>query len=125
MTKIPCPELCADCPLKIWALTEPRYLEEVGERALGKIDTTPEGHNTVSFDFEYGRVVGPRLAEVALLSEGADSGPAFWVKGEVWESGAVQKAFEECHQPTNVRTGFLKLGKKAVCAATLEFAQKA
>lgn len=124
MNKILCPELCPTCPLRNMVPDEPRYLEEVGERAIPKTGWTPDGRSMVSLDFEHGRVVGPRLAEVALMSEGADSGPAFWVKGEVWESGGVQRAFEDCHKPTHIRAGILKLGKEAVCAAVLKFAEK-
>ena len=65
MNKTLCPELCLDCPLRSMAPDEPRYLEEVGELPIPIIS---DDRRSVSLDFENGRVVGPRLVEVALMS---------------------------------------------------------
>jgi hypothetical protein len=115
MNKVPCPELCADCPLRSMLSVEPEYLEVVGSRTLPEVSYGNVGGNSVSIGIEYG--AGPKQLEVALTTEASKTGPAFWLREGVWRSGVVQQAFEDCSQPTQLRSGFLKLSKQAVCGA--------
>ncbi|MGC1177418.1 MAG: hypothetical protein WA843_05090 [Candidatus Saccharimonadales bacterium] len=109
MNKIPCPELCPDCPLLEYAPNEPRHLKVVGERTIPEVTT--DGHS-VTIGWEY--KTGPKEKEVAIMSEGAKSGPAFWVKERIGLP-IVRQAFESCKQPTVLKSGFLKRNKQVVC----------
>lgn len=124
MRKVECPELCPDCPVRKYVPDEPVYLEEVGELPIPQIDNSGRGGAVISIDFEHGRVVGPRLVKVDIMSEGAQDGAFFWAKGHDWDSGEVEQAFEECDKPETVRSGFLWLNKRFVCAALKKVAQE-
>ena len=121
MNKIPCPELCVDCPLVELVPSKSRELEQ-SDNFISRGNVSPRG-NSVSFDFEYGRPVGPHLVEVGLVPEGGGDGAGFWVDSSLGLSGVAQ-TFEECRGPKFKRKGLLKLGKEAVCGAALNFAEK-
>lgn len=119
--EMPCVELCPDCPLRDMLPDgaefpdKPRHLEQVGERTLPATYSYSGSDGSMGVGIEYG--AGPRQTEVAILSEGVKTGPAFWAREGTWSSGAVQRAFEDCDEPTQIRYGFLKLSKQAVCEA--------
>lgn len=121
MNSIPCPELCNDCPLIQSVPSEPRELEQ-SENFIAKGNISPSG-DRATFDFEYGRPVGPHLVELGFVPEGGGVGLGFWVDSSLGLRG-VAKVFEDCSGPRNKRKGFLKLGKEAVCGAVLDFAEE-
>ncbi len=122
MDKMPCVELCPDCPLRTMfpegtlPAETPLHLKKVDERTLSQVDSyiSPQG-DFASLSIEHG--TGPRHADIAILPEGKDVGPAIWVEEGIWQSGGVQQAFEGCHEPAIERYGFLRLSKRAVCEA--------
>jgi hypothetical protein len=123
MTTIKCPELCPDCPLAEAVPSNPRELETSENFiAKGTITHTTKG-DTASFDFEHGRPTGPYLVEVGLVPEGGGIGLGFWVDDSLGLVG-VARAIENCEGPKKKRSGFMKLGKNAVCGAVLEVAQE-
>jgi hypothetical protein len=123
MERIPCPELCPDCPLAEVMPAESRQLEQSKEFiAKGKVVHHPEG-DKVTFDFERGRPVGRHLIEVGLIPEGGDQGLGFWVDSSLSLSD-IASEFEICTGPKYTRVGFLKLGKQAVCGAVSRFAEE-
>ncbi len=128
MRRLPCPELCLDCPL-VSQVPAPRVLEQSDNSRIVSIESdivrVPGRGTTISLDFEHGIPVQSHksVVEVGILSEGSDEGLGFWVNDSLGLSGVV-RAFEACNRPRNVRKGFLKLGKEAVCGAVLDFAEK-
>ena len=117
-----CVELCDNCPLRTMFPSVPLpiekdlYLTKVGEAAIPQtwIDNAGSGH------IEIDNVHGPKQVEIAILPEGSESGPAFYFRESTWSNGAVEKAFENCTEPKQIRSGFLKLSKSAVCSALSE-----
>jgi hypothetical protein len=93
---------------------QPQYLKKVGQRTVPQVEYSSDG-SFASLSIEHEK--GPHEVEIAVLQEGNDNGPAFWARKEAWDSGAAQQAFEDCDQPGQVRVGFLKLRKQAVCEA--------
>jgi hypothetical protein len=122
MSTVACPELCPDCPLAQYVPTDKRQLEQ-SDGFIAKGTVSPKG-NSVSFDFEGGRPVGSHLVEIGLVPDGGGDGVGFWVDSSVGLSGVAHE-IENCKGPRNKRHGFLKLGKRAVCGAALEFAEEA
>ncbi len=128
MKGLTCPELCLDCPLAS-QIPAPRVLEQSDNSRIVSIEPdivrVPGRGTTISFDFEHGIPIQPhkKVVEVGILSDGSDEGLGFWVNESLGLSG-VARAFEACNGPKNVRKGFLKLGKEAVCGAVLDFAEK-
>lgn len=118
MSRMLCPEPCDDCPLRELVPAE-RYELEQSEKTIAKGNISPKG-NSVSFDFENGKPIGPHLVEVGFLPEGSNDGIGFWVDSGVAMSG-VAKEIVNCSRPK--RTGFLGLGKK-ICGAVSNFAEE-
>lgn len=120
MEKTSCVELCSDCPLRTMfpeAAVSPEsqaHLKKVGEEAVPQVEYAHD-RSSASISIDY--ATGPKKAEIAILPEGSETGPAFWVREETWRRGAVHRAFEDCSQPGEERYGFLKLRKQIVCEA--------
>ena len=116
-----CPELCPDYPLGQFVPSEKRELELsdnfIPEGTVNPVD------KSISFDFEYGRPVGPHLVEVGLVPEGGGEGIGFWVDSSVGLSGMV-RVIENCGGPKGKRSGFLRLRKESVCGAILKVAKE-
>lgn len=124
MNSIPSPELCANCPLAEAVPGEKRQLEQSEQFiAKGVITHRRKDGDSVSFDFENGRPVGPHVVEIGLVPEGGGDGMGFWVDSSIGLSGAA-KAIENCKGPKNQRYGFLKLRQTKVCGAVLDFAEE-
>lgn len=118
-----CVELCENCPLRTMFPTAPLpvekdlHLKKVGESA---IPHTWIDRSDGSAHFEIDNLHGPKQVEVVILPEGTEIGPAFYFREAAWNSGAVEEAFENCTEPEQKRSGFLKLSKTAVCGALSE-----
>ncbi len=113
-------ELCADCPLRTLlpdgAAEEPdkaRHISVVGERAIPQTWIGNDGSGHVEVD----NAGGATEIEIAVLSEGIETGPAFWIKGGKWRLADVEASFQACSEPDVIKTGFLKLRKQQACGA--------
>jgi len=112
--------LCEDCPLRELlpdgdeAPDKERYLSDVGERTVPRSWIEADGS---AAHFEIDNVSGPKEVEVAVLSDGVTTGPAFYVSKGIWRRGTVENSFEQCEEPNVIKSGFLKRRKQPVCGA--------
>lgn len=116
-----CIELCPDCPLRDFLpeTDQPLNLVKVGEQARDRAETHISGDGKLA-SFSYERGAGPRQEEIAILPEGSQTGPAFWLKPGTFMSGVVQQAFENCESADKRRHGFLLRRKTITCHALNE-----
>ena len=121
MGKEACIELCRGCPLRERlpdGKTDPdkvRYLENVGQKVVPYVNASIESDGSVSLEAHSNP--GRKIVEIAILSEGVETGPAFWVNEHTWENGRVQESFGACPKPGVTKKGFLGLRKNTYCYA--------
>lgn len=112
-------ELCVDCPLRSLlpdGVEDPdkeRFISVVGERPVARTWIGADGSGHLEID----NVSGSKEVEIAILSEGVTTGPAFWLSGGKWQLAKVEAAINNCDEPDIIKTGFLKLRKQPVCRA--------
>lgn len=116
MQAVDCANRCPTCPLRD-PNHEPIIMAEVGSISIPVVGTRNYGY-TVSL-----REPAPTVSDVVVANNDGSVISRFLMPRQAWYDGSAKRAFEECTQPTEVRSGFLGLRKSLGCTAVINLSK--